>query len=158
VCEGRRADPERESKFDLQSARSAAEAGDLEAWVHRYLNGPGRNPAFSDGLAREERYWRGPLSLELRKLERTCGPEPEMPFREPVDRWLARVDALVACHDGVETQPPLIVQYESGRLRIRDGNHRYAALGTLGFDRCWAIVWYADRAAFSHHEDRGFAI
>ena len=36
---------------DLASARTAAESGVLVARVHRYLNGPGKNAAFSQGLA-----------------------------------------------------------------------------------------------------------
>ena len=143
---------------DLASARAAAEAGNLEGWVHRYLTGPGQNAAFSEGLTREERFWRGPLLIGLGKLKRTCGPEPEMPYREPADRWDARVAALRAESGGVEHYPPLLVQYESGRLLIRDGNHRYAALEALRVEWCWIILWYANAAEFRHHEVRGFRV
>ena len=143
---------------DLESARTAADRGTLEAWVHRYLNGPGKNAAFSEGLALEQRFWRGPLRIGLQKLERTCGPEPEMPYREPMDRWVARVAALAAEFRGVEAYAPLLVQYEAGRLRIRDGNHRYAALQSLHVGACWIILWYANVEEFRHHEARGFRV
>ena len=143
---------------DLASAQAAADRGELEAWVHTYLKGPGKNPAFAEGLAREQRYWRGPLRIELEKLERTCGPEPEMPYCEPADRWEARIVALQAEYRGVEHHAPLLVQYESGRLRIRDGNHRYAALESLHMGECWIILWYANAEEYGHHQARGFRV
>ena len=143
---------------DLGSARTAADRGTLEAWVHRYLNGPGKNAAFSEGLALEQRFWRGPLRIGLQKLERTCGPEPEMPYREPMDRWVARLAALAAGFRDVETYARLLVQYEAGRLRIRDGNHRYAALQSLHVGACWIILWYANVDELRHHEARGFRV
>ena len=143
---------------DLASARTAAANGALEAWVHSYLNGPGRNSAFSEGLAVEQRFWRGPLRIELGKLERTCGPEPEMTHPEPWDGWEARVLALQAEFRSVEQYAPLLVQYEAGRLRIRDGNHRYAALESLHVGECWIILWYANEEEFRRHEASGFRV
>jgi hypothetical protein len=143
---------------DLASALTAAENGALEAWVHSYLNGPGKNSAFSEGLALEQRFWRGPLRIGLEKLERTCGPEPEMPYREPQDGWAARILALEAEFRSVEQYAPLLVQYDAGRLRIRDGNHRYAALESLHVGECWIILWYANEEEFRRHQASGFRV
>ena len=145
-------------KADLAAAQIAAGNGDLESWVHRYLNGPGNNSTFSEGLAREDRFWRGPFEIELEKLERTCGPEPGMQYWEPADGWVARVATLRDGFRGVEHYPPLLVQYESGKLWIRDGNHRYAALESLRVGTCWIILWYANAAEFRHHEAQEFRV
>src|SRR5688572_20148108 len=129
--------------FSSVGARSAAEFGQLEAWVHSYLLGPGANRAFSEGLKLRPRYWRDPELLPLQMLRRTCGPEPAMPFREPLDTWQARVSAIASSFRDLALFPPLIARYEPGRLPINDGSHRYAAFETLGLVHCWVIVWYA---------------
>ena len=150
--------PGGEPAFNLASARAAAESGALESWVHAYLNGPGRNAAFSEGLALQPRYWRGPVDASLAKLERTCGPEPDLPFRVSSESWNSRIAALRSSFTGVEDHAPLIVQYERGRLRIRDGNHRHAAMVSLSIESCPVILWYASLEEYRHHEARAFTL
>ena len=70
----------------------------------------------------------------------------------------ARLAALRAGFRRVEKYAPFLVQYESGRLRLRDGNHRYAALGSLHMGECWIIVWYANAEEYRHNETRGFRV
>jgi hypothetical protein len=144
--------------FDLDAARRAAEAGTLEAWVHEYLCGPGRNLAFSRGLHLQPRRWHGPVEAPLASLRRSCGPEPEMPFREPADLWEGAVDHLVKLAAPIEAFPPLLVRYEQGQLVISDGNHRHAAFTRLGLESCWIILWYPSVAEFEHHRMRGFGV
>lgn len=145
-------------RFTLHSARAAGVEGDLEAWVHRYLNGPGANPGFSDVLWLQRRWWRGPLEVPLSTLKRTCGPGPEMPWREPAEAWDRRTDELVAMMTYVEDWPPLIVEYVNGQLLIRDGNDRFAALERVGHSTCSIILWYPDEASYLKHGDNGFRI
>jgi hypothetical protein len=54
------------------------------------------------------------------------------------DRKLARIAAGLS--DPKET-PPLIIEWRSGTLSIRDGNHRAAAMLKAGWTHCWIIVW-----------------
>jgi hypothetical protein len=142
--------------FSSAGARRAAECGLLEGWVHSYLLGPGGNRPFSDGLKRRTRYWRDPELLPIHMLRRTCGPEPEMTYQEPLESWLRRVDAIASSFRELDPFPPLIAQYESGRLLVNDGSHRLAAFQTLGLVQCWVIVWYADDSEYEHHKHRGF--
>jgi len=120
--------------------------------------GPGKEPCLLGGPRAGAALLAGPLRIELEKLERTCGPERELPYREPADRWEARVVALQAAYRGVEQHAPLLVQYESGRLRVRDGNHRYAALESLHVGACWIILWYANAEEYQHHQAAGFQV
>ena len=150
--------PGQDRRFDLASAHSAAANEQIEEWVHAYLNGPGRNPAFSEGLRRRRRLWRGPLPVPLTVLERTCGPEPGLPFVVPVESWTSRIADIMASFESVERFPPLLVQYEAGRLLIRDGSHRFGAFEKLACQSCWVILWYADEAAFESHQAHGFRI
>ena len=142
--------------FDLAAARRAGETGTLEAWVHEYLRGPGRNLPFSEGLTLQPRRFRGPLEVPLRSLQRGCGPEPEMPFRESSELWEQAVDYFARLPEPIEAFPPLIVSYRQGVLVINDGNHRHEAFARRGFQSCWIIVWYPSVDEFEHHEARGF--
>jgi hypothetical protein len=142
--------------FTSAGARRAAERGQLEPWVHSYLLGPGGNQPFSDGLKRRIRYWRAPELLPLGLLQRTCGPECDMPFREPVESWQKRVGEIASSFRELELFPPLIAQYVSGRLLVSDGSHRLAAFERLGLTDCWVIVWYADEVELDHHQRRAF--
>ena len=144
------------SAFDVAGARQAAEVGELELWVHRYLLGPGANPEFSVGLNREQRFWRGPMKVQLSLLRRTCGPAPEMRFRESAEVWDRRVRELADHASDPETLPPLIVEYASGGFLVNDGNHRYAALELDGAIDCWVILWYGDADELEHHARRDF--
>ena len=62
-----------------------------------------------------------------------------MLYREPKDRGRLVSRRWRAGFRRVEKYAPFLVQYESGRLRLRDGNHRYAALGSLHMGECWII-------------------
>jgi hypothetical protein len=145
-------------EFDLAAAQSAVEQGCLEDWVHQYLNGPGRNVAFSHGLRLEPRRWRGPVEVPLAALRRCCGPEPDMEFREPLTAWNHAVDHFARSSDPVEAFPPLLVRYEQGELLVTDGNHRYAAFQRRGFSTCWIVLWYPNASEFTHHEALGFRV
>jgi hypothetical protein len=144
--------------FDVVAAMRASSAGVLEEWVHDYLCGPGRNPKFSRGLRLESRCWRGPLSVPLGSLRRSCGPEADMPFREPPDTWERAVTHLAALSAPLEAFPPLLVRYGQGDLIVSDGNHRHEAFARRGFATCWIVIWYPNQTEFEHHEARHFGV
>jgi hypothetical protein len=139
-------------QYDLDSAREAAGANSLETWVHDYLQGPGRNQAFSDGLRLRQRYWRGPLLLPTKLLNRKCGPEPGMPFHVSAESWSERIAHLAATFVALEAFPPLLAEYRSGELLVSDGNHRLGAFTAMGIEACWVIIWYPDESERAHFE------
>lgn len=67
-------------EFTVSEAEAYAQEGRLEEWVHMFLLGPGHNPAFSQGLKLQPRYWAGPLQIDLDLLEPSAGPEPEREY------------------------------------------------------------------------------
>jgi hypothetical protein len=135
--------------FDLASAQTAAQVRQLESWIHAYLTaGDWANLALSDGLKMQQRWWRGPVEVALDAVVRCCGPEPEMEFRMETAAWNARVDALARSFTTVEALPPLITEYRSGLLSVRDGNHRHEAIRRKGWGTCWTVVWYNSAADF----------
>lgn len=142
------------SEFDVPTARQYAEEGRLEAWIHAYLNtGYWANLAFSEGLKRQPRWWRGPLEIRLPALSRCCGPEPTMEFRMEPAAWENRVASLTRTmtNDPLEL-PPLIVEYRQAELSIRDGNTRYAVMEQRGWPTCWAVIWYNTEADYREHD------
>ena len=47
--------------------------------------------------------------------------------------------------DGWEP-PPLLAEYQDGRLLLQDGNHRYEALVRAGETHAWTLVCFDDPA------------
>jgi len=136
--------------FDLVSCLHATNRGGLEDWVHRYLSSePWANAGLRDGLRLQRRYWIGPLLLPLDRLERCCGPEPGMKYRVQAEAWELKVSDIAAGLRDCKNLPPLIVEWRSGRLVICDGNHRFAAMVSVGWQHCWIILWCNDRDDYS---------
>jgi hypothetical protein len=128
--------------FDLASCLEATNRGGLDDWVDRYLiAGPWANAGLREGLRRQRRFWLGPLLIPLDRLERSCGPEPSMEFRVAAEVWNRRVTSISIGLREPEDMPPLIIEWRSGMLSIRDGNHRAAAMLKAGWTRCWMIIW-----------------
>ena len=46
--------------------------------------------------------------------------------------------------DGWEP-PPLLAEYQDGRLLLQDGNHRFEALVRAGESHAWTLVYFDDR-------------
>jgi hypothetical protein len=68
-------------ELDTLSARKWAGEGRIEAWVHHYLlsgKGGRSNPAFSEGLKREKRWWNGPIELSLTVLSPAVGTKQRL--------------------------------------------------------------------------------
>lgn len=138
-------------QFNVRSANDFALTGRINHWVQSYLrSGSWANVGLADGLQLQQRYWRGPTELSIGDLQRTCGPEPTMPFRQPIEDWNRRVQLIVESLDTPQDLPPLIAESLKSQLFIRDGNHRHEALLRAGYDRCWVLIWHnssADRDA-----------
>ena len=139
-------------KFTVPEAQHYAQAQQLEDWIHSYLTtGAWHNTGLSNGLKQQRRWWAGPLELPLNDLSRCTGPEPDMEFVMPRESWEQRVTRIQADLRDTLQMPPLIVEYRSGILSIRDGNHRHEAMCRMGLETCWALVWYNTRRDYTLH-------
>ena len=149
----------RRLELDTPAAQHWAAAGEIEAWVHKYLlSGLGgkTNPAFSEGLKREQRWWNGPLEMQLADLSPAVGTDPDMEYVVAEDYWQRRTGALAETFTLLEALPPLIVEYRAGELSVRDGNTRLGAMKLLGWQTCWVVIWYNSEGDYLAHSARLF--
>jgi hypothetical protein len=139
-------------RFGLETALAAAERDELALWVGDFLASDGSdNEVLAAALALRPHWWVGPLELELADLERLAGPEDDALCAVDDDEWEDDIDSMEDSLDDGWAPPPLLVQYDGGRLLLQDGNHRYEAMVRSGERRGWGIVYFdveADRDRF----------
>jgi len=141
-------------ELDSLSAQKWAKEEIIEEWVHKYLlsgRGGKSNSEFSEGLKREKRWWNGPLELSLNDLSPAVGTDPDMEFVVDEGNWYARTSKLAKTFSNPESLPPLIAEYRTGELSVRDGNTRYGAMKLLGWSKCWVIIWYNSESDYHQH-------
>src|SRR4051812_50125441 len=74
-----------EHPYSLQTARRAAERGQLGEWVAEFLASPGSdNEVLAAKLSEPPRHWLGPVPLPIDRLHRFAGP-PGHPVLRPTD-------------------------------------------------------------------------
>jgi hypothetical protein len=130
-------------RFNLASARAAGERDDLARWVGDFLASRGSdNAALAAGLAQREHWWCGPLEVPVAELERLAGPEDDALVPVEADEWEEDVETMEESIEEGWDPPPLLAEYQDGRLLLQDGNHRYEALRRAGEERAWVIVWF----------------
>ncbi|MCP5099419.1 MAG: hypothetical protein GY943_28020 [Chloroflexi bacterium] len=144
----------RRLELDTLSAQQWAKEGRIEAWVHKYLlsgKGGQSNPAFSEGLKREKRWWNGLIEVNLTELSPAVGPDPGLEYVVDKEHWHARTSQLAKSFSDPLLLPPMIAEYRAGELSLRDGNTRYGAMKYLGWTKCWVIVWYNSESDYHQH-------
>ncbi|MGD0058540.1 MAG: ParB/Srx family N-terminal domain-containing protein [Verrucomicrobiia bacterium] len=125
----------------IEEITEYAHNGQLEDWIDVFLRADGNNVLLADGLKKRKRYWIGPVQFPLKRLMRCCGPEEEMEYRESLENWNTKVDALIQHIKSEGELAPVIAQYGNGTFSIRDGNHRFGAYEKLGLEKYWALIW-----------------
>jgi hypothetical protein len=143
-------------ELDTLSAHIWAREGKIEAWVHHYLlsgKGGRSNPAFSEGLKREKRWWNGPIELSLTALSPAVGTEPGIEYVVKNEAWHTRTSHLARSFSDLLSLPPMIAEYRRGELSLRDGNTRYGAMRLLGWPTCWVIIWYNSESDYQQHNN-----
>jgi hypothetical protein len=136
-------------EFTLRGARVAATADLTEEWVDAFLTNSlhGANPYMAAGLRKQRRWWLGPLPLPLAALNRICGPEPEMKYRQSVEDWEAQISAIAAVPP--DQLPPIIVEFQGDAFGLHDGSHRHEAVRRQGAERIWALMWCNTESDFT---------
>jgi hypothetical protein len=137
--------PER-LQYTATEARIVADRGQIEDWIHLYLNSAGHNPKLSEGLKLRHRHWVGPILVDVDRLQRCHGPEnePDMEYYSSLDNWERKVSRYEQMFRSGWDAPPPIVVHHQGRLSVRDGNRRTAALKRAGIRAYWVIIWDDD--------------
>ena len=140
-------------RFDLASAQQAAERDEAALWVGDFLASRGSdNAVLAAALAQREHWWLGPISLPLDALIRLAGPEDDALVPVADNEWEHDVSEMEeSVEDGWEP-PPLLAEFQKGRLLLQDGNHRYEALVRAGASHAWVLIYFDnpdEREAFS---------
>lgn len=125
----------------LKEAMEYASNGDIETWIHLFLNGEGDNIGLSEGLKMKKRYWVGPIEVDINCLDRVVGPELNMEYVENEDWWNYNINEICKRIEDGWDMPPLIAENRNGTLSVRDGNHRLGALEKLKRVKCFLIIW-----------------
>jgi hypothetical protein len=133
-------------QYAVEAAREAAQRGELDAWVARFLASPGSdNAALAATLSERPRWWLGPVQVPVDQLHRLAGP-PDAPVLCPVDEdyWRDDVDNMAHRIEDRWEPPPVIVSHRDGKLVLEDGNHRVEGLRRAGKDYAWAVIAFED--------------
>ena len=148
-------DKVKEQEFDSLSAIHWADDGQIEEWVHKYLQaGNESDREFSKGLKREARWWNGPFKIEITKLSPAVGPEPGLEYTVDAEQWLRRISLMAELFNSPKDLPPLVIEYRSGELSVRDGNTRLGAMKHLGWQKCWVVIWYNSEGDYTEHSKK----
>ncbi len=133
------------SRFSLDSARIAAAGGRTATWVGEFLASRGSdNAPLAAALAQNRHWWAGPTRVPIDELVRLAGPEGEALVRVAPGKWEHDVDEMSDSLDEGWEPPPLLAEYQAGRLLLQDGNHRYEALVRAGERHAWVLVFFDD--------------
>lgn len=98
-------------------------------------------------LAQDKHWWLGPLEVPLESLVRLAGPEDEALVPIAEDEWEGDVgDMEESLEEGWEP-PPLLAEWQDGRLLLQDGNHRYEALQRAGEETAWVLIYFPSESA-----------
>jgi hypothetical protein len=135
-------------RFDLASAREAAARDETALWVGDFLASRGSdNATLAAALALREHWWLGPLRVPLSDLIRLAGPEDDALVPVSEDEWEGDVGSMEESIEAGWEPPPLLAEYQDGRLLLQDGNHRFEALTREGAPDAWVLVYFDDPAA-----------
>jgi hypothetical protein len=91
------------------------------------------------------------VEVNLTDLSRAVGPETGMEYQVKNEYWIARTSKMAASMSQPLAIPPLIIEYRSGILSIRDGNTRHGAMSLLGWSKCWVVIWYNTESDYDKH-------
>ena len=144
-----------EVRLNVASAFAAAAEDELARWVGDFSRaGAATTRHFAAGLAQREHWWLGPLWLPLDRLAPLAGTDDDALCPVDEDEWEGEVGAM---EDSIEEgwdPPPLLAQFDAGRLLLQDGNHRYEALTREGATHTWVLLWFDDPADQRKFRDR----
>jgi hypothetical protein len=137
----------RKQRFDLATARAAAERDETALWVGDFLASAGSdNATLAAALAQRRHWWVGPIRVPLDDLVRLAGPEHDALVTVPPARWEDDVEEMEESLDEGWEPPPLLAEFRDGELLLQDGNHRYEALERAHARTAWVLVYFDDPA------------
>jgi hypothetical protein len=86
------------------------------------------------------------VRVPLGDLVRLAGPEDDALVPIAEDEWEDDVGEMEESLEAGWEPPPLLAEYQDGRLLLQDGNHRFEALQREGAQDAWALIYFDDPA------------
>ena len=131
-------------KYTINEAQEYANRNELDKWVQSFLRDGSYDHAnpnipLADGLLLEERFYVGPILINLDDLNPL---RIEKDVKDENDRlfYLQKEDGILNNYNDYN-MPPLIAEYKDNRLDLVDGSHRYSALKKLNINKYYVIIW-----------------
>lgn len=84
--------------------------------------------------------------MPLDDLVRLAGPEDDALVPVEDGEWREDVEQMEDSLEAGWEPPPLLAEYQNGRLLLQDGNHRYEAMRRSGETQAWVLVYFASEA------------
>lgn len=133
------------NRFSLATARAAAADDRVAEWVGDFLASRGSdNVVLAAALAQTRHWWLGPVRVPLDELVRLAGPEDDALVPIEADEWHDDVGEMEASLEEGWEPPPLLAEWQDGRLLLQDGNHRSEALRRQDAVHAWVLVYFDD--------------
>ena len=130
--------------YSIDSAIEYSNRNEIDKWLQLFLrddNYEHANPNISlaDGLLLEERFYIGPVLIDLDKIT-TLRIEKDIEDENDKLFYRQKENGILNAYDDYN-MPPLIVEYKNDKFNLVDGNHRYSALKKLGINKYYVIIW-----------------
>lgn len=131
-------------KYSISEAKEYSKRNELGKWLQLFLRDDSykhANPNISlaDGLLLEERFYVGPVLIDLDKINTL---RIEKDIEDENDRlFYQQKESGILNNYNDFNMPPLIVEFKNNKLNLVDGNHRYSALKKLGVNKYYVIIW-----------------
>lgn len=140
-CNKLKTSSKKEEYGTLKSAVQLGKEDRITDWVFGFLEGVGENLALASGLKHQNRFYLGPVNLDLSLLVEPLGVPTYLTQENDIEWFYEVVERMsLALEEGWD-MPPLIVEYTGGRYVVNDGKHRLAALREMGAMEAAAIIW-----------------
>lgn len=118
-----------------------ARKNEQKEWLQLYLRNDGKNLAFADGLLIEDRYYYGPIEINLEMLHFPAGTPEYLTDVNDIEWFYTVVERMKESYQKDWDVPPLIVNFDEGKFVVNDGRHRYEMYHQLGIRKAYVLFW-----------------
>lgn len=130
-------------KYTVNEALNYSKRNELDKWIQSFLRddsykNANPNIALADGLLIEERFYIGPILINLDRIT-SKRIEKDLKGNE-LDYYEKAVERIAKDYKDYNL-PPFIVEYKDNKLYLTDGNHRFSALKKLNINKYYVIIW-----------------
>ena len=130
--------------YSIEEAIEYSKRNELDKWLQLFLRDDSydyANPniALADGLLLEERFYIGPVLIDLDKIS-TVRIEKDIEDENDKLFYQQKEKGILENYNNYN-MPPLIIEYKNNKLNLVDGSHRYSAFKKLNINKYYAIIW-----------------